>query len=95
MNDWEDLERFRALVLDMGLPHQEMAYFGVICPYCGKTDRIHRLDRPAELDSPPADYVRLWEQHAQDGELVVCKFCHQLLRLGPDRRMAKPLGEDA
>jgi uncharacterized Zn-finger protein len=93
MSEWEEIERFRALVLDMGLPRHEMAYFGVLCPYCGKSDRIHRLERPAELDSPPADYARLWEQYGRDGEPVVCKFCHQLLRFDSERGRVTPLTE--
>lgn len=81
MDLWERIERLRALVMEMGLPRHEMAYFGVACPYCGKSDRIHRLEEPSELEAAPEEYRQAWEEFGKEGELVLCKFCRQLLRL--------------
>jgi hypothetical protein len=81
MELWERIERLRSLVTEMGLPRHEMAYFGVVCPYCGKSDRIHRLEEPSELDAAPWEYHQAWQEFAGEGELVLCKFCRQVLRL--------------
>lgn len=93
MNLWARIERFRTLVTEMGLPRHETAYFGVTCPYCGKTDRIYRLEGPSELDQVSEEYSRMWEEFGKQGELVLCKFCRQLLRLEQGKK-AMALGVD-
>jgi hypothetical protein len=93
MEPREEIERFRALVMEMGLPHHEMTHFGLRCPYCGKSDRIHRLEPPGELVSFPADYGRMWKRFGQGGALVVCTFCRQLLRFHPAAGNVSPLAE--
>lgn len=81
MDIWARIERFRILVMEMGLPRHETAYFGVTCPYCGKTDRIYRLEEPSELEFACEQYTQAWQEFAKQGELVLCQFCRQLLRL--------------
>lgn len=93
MSDWQDIEGLRALVLDLGLPQHDLAMFGVSCPYCGKNDRIHKLEKPAELDDPPALYSQGWEQCRDQGELVLCKFCRHLLAFDQAAGRAAPLTE--
>mgnify|MGYP005832338553 CR=1 FL=1 len=94
MDLWSRIERFRTLVTEMGLPRDETAYFGVTCPYCGKTDRIYRLEEPSELDGAPEEYGQMWQEFAKQGELVVCKFCRHLLRLEEGQK-AVALGGDS
>lgn len=94
MDLWERIERLQALVMEMGLPRREMAYFGVVCPYCGKSDRIHRLEEPSELDPVPDEYRQAWVEFARGGELVLCKFCRQVLRLERGGG-ARPLVDDS
>ncbi|MEJ5378409.1 MAG: hypothetical protein WHX93_17690 [bacterium] len=91
MDLWERIERLRLLVMEMGLPRHETAFFGVTCPYCGKTDRIYRLEQPSELDPASDEYTQAWEEFAKQGELVLCKFCRHLLRM---ERGKKAVGLD-
>ncbi|GAB4268522.1 MAG: hypothetical protein Kow0092_22290 [Deferrisomatales bacterium] len=94
-NPWGDQERFRQLVLELGLPRPGTAYVGLRCPYCGKADRIHRLERPEELADPPVAYGELWRRYGAGGELVVCTFCRQLLqRRAGDGVVALPDGPE-
>jgi hypothetical protein len=73
-------------VMHQNPPHTETALFGTRCPYCGKSDRIRRLDPPQEPDD---EYARLWRQAANaEDNLGVCKFCHNLLRLESGRAAA-------
>ncbi len=91
MTSWEDIESYRQLIGELGLPHQDFALFGLRCPYCGKSDRINRLEKPEELETCPEEYRRLWEEFGEEGDLVVCKFCHGLLVMDKERRSATPL----
>ena len=91
MTNWEDIERYRNLIRDLGLPKRDLALFGIRCPYCGKSDRINPLEKPEELDPCPEDYRKLWEQFGQAGDLVVCKFCEVLLVMDKDQRSVTPL----
>ncbi len=93
MELWARIERFRTLVMELGLPRHETAYFGVTCPYCGKTDRIYRLEEPSELDQASEEYGQMWHEFAKEGQLVVCKFCRQLLCLEQGQK-AVALGGD-
>ena len=82
----ERYERLQKLVLDLGLPVARVHVLPARCPYCGKSDRIHALVDPAEERGVPAErreeYETLWEVFGGKG-MGVCKFCHQLVRLGP------------
>ena len=83
----QDIEQLRQLVLEHGLPLTDMALFGVMCPYCGKSDRVRALESPEELeDDLPPDALELYRQLYQslisgDPGLGVCKFCQNALRL--------------
>ena len=91
MTNWEDIEGYRQLIRELGLPRQDFALFGLRCPYCGKSDRINRLEKPEELETCPEEYQRLWKKFGGEGDLVVCKFCEVLLVMGKDRSSATPL----
>ena len=91
MTNWEQIERYRNLIRDLGLPKRDLALFGIRCPYCGKSDRINPLEKPEDLEPCPEDYRKLWEQFGQAGDLVVCKFCEVLLVMDKDRGSVTPL----
>ena len=93
MDEWEEIERFRAIVVELELPRHDFSLFGVMCPYCGKTDRIHKLEDPSELGEAPAEYDEIWNKFSPKGELVMCKFCRQILLLSESRGSASPLAE--
>lgn len=90
---WETIEQFRKLILEMGLPRNDYALFGVKCPYCGKSDRINRLESPEELKVCPEEYRSFWNQLRQGGDPVVCTFCRQVLSLDNGSHQAKPPAE--
>jgi len=84
---YQTAETLRRFVLDHGLPHTDMALIGLRCPYCGKSDRIRRLDSPRQMpgnfSTDERDlYSRLFSRLAAGGEdLGVCKFCQNPVRL--------------
>lgn len=92
------VEELKTFVLKHGLPQTDMALFGIMCPYCGKSDRIRQLEKPDALSekmdsNDTAIYVNLWDQLARsNGSLGVCKFCQNLLLL-QDEANAAPLYE--
>ena len=94
----EAVEQLRTFVLEQSLPQADMALFGIMCPYCGKSDRIRELEEPdalsAKMDSENiVFYSRLWDQlTSSNGSLSVCKFCQNLLLL-KDKASAAPLYE--
>jgi hypothetical protein len=94
----EAVEELRKFVLEHSLPTTEMALFGILCPYCGKSDRIRQLEDPQALagkigSENMALYFTLWDQLARGGgPLGVCKFCQNLLLLR-DMASAVPLYE--
>jgi hypothetical protein len=84
---FESLEKLKALILECGLPHTVFALFGIKCPYCGKSDRIHRLEAPEALadvvDSGKLrKYGEIWREVNPSGsQLGICKFCLNLLEI--------------
>ena len=94
----EAVEELKKFVLEHSLPKTEMALFGILCPYCGKSDRIRQLEDPQALagkigSENMALYFTLWDQLARGGgSLGVCKFCQNLLLL-QDKASAVPLYE--
>ena len=92
------VEELKTFVLEHGLPQTDMALFGIMCPYCGKSDRIRQLEEPdalAEKMDPKhiAFYVKLWNQLTRSNvSLGVCKFCQNLLLL-QGKACAAPLYE--
>ena len=91
MDEWEEIERVRAIVVELGLPRHDFVLFGVMCPYCGKSDQIHKLEDPSELGEIPAKYDEIWNKFRSKGELVVCKFCQQVMLFSEPRGSACPL----
>ena len=75
------VEQLKKLIITHGLPQTDMALYGIKCPYCGKSDRIHKLESPDDL--PPRiskddtiQYGNLWNQLKPVGSVLgVCKFC--------------------
>ena len=94
----EAVEELKTFVIKHGLPQTDMALFGIMCPYCGKSDRIRELEQPsvlgAKMDSKQvAFYLKLWDQLiGSTGSLGVCKFCQNLLLL-QDKASAAPIHE--
>jgi hypothetical protein len=92
MEPWQEMERFGALTLEMGLPRDGMAIFGLLCPHCGKSGRIHRPEPPRDLESPPTEYGRMWKRFSpRNGDMVVCAFARQSLKLDPEGGKVRPL----
>ncbi|WP_027357107.1 hypothetical protein [Desulfofundulus thermocisternus] len=94
----ETIEQFRNLVLKLGLPRTDMVLFGIVCPYCGKNDRIRPLEPPEELSKElgqqeMALYARVWRELHPDNSLAVCRFCRNILQVQTGARRAVPLGE--
>ncbi len=82
----QQYDRLQRLVLELDLPMSRVHVIPARCPYCGKSDRIHALVGPAEERGVPAErreeYATLWEAFGGK-DIGVCKFCRQLVRLGP------------
>ncbi|MGB9802860.1 hypothetical protein [Desulfofundulus sp.] len=95
----ETIEQFRNLVLTLGLPRTDVVLFGVICPYCGKNDRVRPLDPPEELKVEELGetnidlYDRIWRELQPGESLAVCKFCHNILQLQGGDQKGIPLYE--
>lgn len=89
MESAELLETLKDFILKNRLPSNDMALFGVLCPLCGKTDRIRQLESPEELreifeadDTGYIFYSQCWERFAKPPlTLGVCKFCNTPLLL--------------
>jgi hypothetical protein len=81
------VERLKTLIITNGLPQTDMALFGIKCPYCGKSDRIHKLEPPERLPAnfgveDAVQYGDLWRRlNPEAGSLGVCKFCLNPLQL--------------
>ena len=97
LNTWEAVEDLKKLVIELGLPLTEMAFYGIRCPYCGKSDRIRQLETPEELSGTVdgeilETYAGLWKQFAYpEAVLGVCKFCQNPLELIFKESKALPL----
>ncbi len=99
MRTYKDVQRLKDFVIDHGLPKSDMALLGIKCPYCGKSDRIRKLEAPADLPErfdPDGlkTYAELWRNLALSNMSPgVCKFCHNLLEIVQGRGEAKTLCE--
>jgi hypothetical protein len=97
LNTREAVEELKKIVIGLGLPMTDMALFGIICPYCGKSDRIRQLETPEDLtgtiDSESLEtYAWLWKQFVPAREILgVCKFCQNPLELFLKESKANPL----
>jgi hypothetical protein len=91
------VESFKHFILLHGLPANDVALFGVRCPYCGKSDRVRELEVPDTLRTILSaeeleTYGTFWVQLSKNGHnLAICKFCHNPLHLDPDANTAEPL----
>ena len=94
----EAVEELKKFVLGNGLPKMDLALFGIMCPYCGKSDRIRQLEEPnslaGKIDSEDLElYITLWNLLVRSNEsLGVCKFCQNPLLLD-NKSSAAPLFE--
>lgn len=81
MEDYDAVEKLKALIIKNNLPRTDTALFGIKCPYCGKSDRIHKLEPPADLsktiDTDDLElYSNLWDRlNPTENSLGTCKFC--------------------
>ncbi len=92
----QTIEDFRTFIMEHGLPDTEIALFGVKCPYCGKSDRIKKLDPPGDLGQVlDEEALTVYEAFFQemgdpDTSMGVCGFCRNCLTLKGGGR-AEPL----
>ena len=49
MENVEAIDKLKALIIENNLPQTDMSIFGIKCPYCGKSDRIRKLEPPEDL----------------------------------------------
>ncbi|HYH01830.1 MAG TPA: hypothetical protein VEC37_01910 [Bacillota bacterium] len=96
----EKIEKFKNLVMNLGLPVEDIVLFGVLCPYCGKNDRIRPLEQPGNLkgeleEVELTDYQELWiellNSEVENNGLAVCKFCQNVTFINSDLSAVKPL----
>jgi len=91
------IQNLKSLIIENDLPLTDMALFGIKCPYCGKSDRIHCLEPPQALaralDSTRlSQYADLWQRlDPLQAGLGVCKFCLNPLALDTRAGQAKAL----
>ncbi|UCH20479.1 MAG: hypothetical protein JSU83_18335 [Deltaproteobacteria bacterium] len=92
------VDELKRIIIEQGLPKTDMALYGILCPYCGKSDRIRKLESPGELQIQmnPRDlaiYRHFWDELLNpDTSLAVCKFCQNPLKL-PNNGQAQPINE--
>jgi len=90
MDIYTVVERFRTFIISNDLPRTEVALFGILCPYCGKSDRIRELEAPSHLDGiletrDICIYADLWQRLEPSSDMLgVCKFCRNPVRLFSD-----------
>lgn len=81
MENLESIEKLKALIIEYNLPQTDMSLFGIKCPYCGKSDRIRKLEPPEDLiDVIESEVLKLygdlWRQlNPSAARLGTCKFC--------------------
>ncbi|RJQ85639.1 MAG: hypothetical protein C4519_02950 [Desulfobacteraceae bacterium] len=97
MEIYAALESLKGLILECDLPRTDLALFGIKCPYCGKSDRIHPLEPPQDLialleRTQLERYSDLWQRlNPSQGDLGICKFCHNPLGLSLPEGIARTL----
>ncbi len=91
------VEQLKTLIITNGLPHTDVALFGIKCPYCGKSDRIHKLETPDDLPrnvsaEDAGQYGALWQELNPEASILgVCKFCHNPSELAVKSGQARVL----
>jgi len=89
-------EILQRLILEYELPRREQGLFGVMCPYCGKSDRIRLLESPEELDgdlrgTDRVVYSEAWHDLTDRvSSLGICRFCTNVLKLSEGNQNAFP-----
>lgn len=96
----EAIEQIKLFVIENDLPKTDMGIFGIRCPYCGKSDRIRKLEPPDALTGrlnarDMLVYATLWHQldPLDVSCLGVCRFCQNPLELFMNEGHAKTLDE--
>ena len=95
----DNIEKLQKILIEEGLPQTDRAFFGLKCPYCGKSDRIRELEPPQALEgvlgsSVLSVYEDIWRRLAMPGSVLgVCKFCQNPLRITSADAQAVPLTE--
>ncbi len=96
MIDSERIETLREIILQYNLPRSDLALFGVLCPLCGKTDRIRELEPLEDLKnmlSQDEKAVELFEYCYKEllktnFRLGVCKFCNMPIKIDSEKGQA-------
>jgi len=99
VQDSELIEQLKLFILENSLPMKDLALFGILCPLCGKTDRIRELENPQELQGLLSSettgfsfYKECWEKFIDAGHtMAVCKFCNTPLKLNLQKMEARIL----
>jgi hypothetical protein len=97
LENHEAIQNLKSLIIENDLPRTDMALFGIKCPYCGKSDRIHRLEPPHALarslnSTRLSQYADLWQRlDSLQAGLGVCKFCLNPLALDTKAGQARAL----
>lgn len=50
METHDIVRKLQRFIADHDLPKTDIALYGIKCPYCGKSDRIRKLEDPDELE---------------------------------------------
>jgi hypothetical protein len=91
------IDKLKALIIENNLPQTDMSIFGIKCPYCGKSDRIRKLEPPEDLTEVIESevlklYSELWRQlNPSAARLGTCKFCLNTVELVLSEGQAKAL----
>ena len=87
METLDVVQKLQRFIADHDLPKTDIALYGIKCPYCGKSDRIRKLEAPDELEGiiDPED-IKTYSDccvalSLPMGSLGVCKFCQNPLRI--------------
>jgi len=94
------IDKLKSLIIENNLPQTDMSIFGIKCPYCGKSDRIRKLEPPEDLTEVIESevlklYDDLWRQlNPSAARLGTCKFCLNPVELDLIEERAKALDHD-
>ena len=86
------------MIIEHNLPQNEMALYGLLCPLCGKTDRIRELEPPDDIvyivgEEDIEIYKNAWNKCLDESRVLgVCKFCNTPLSLDMEEMKAEFLG---
>ncbi|MGD9974358.1 MAG: hypothetical protein AB7S77_14955 [Desulfatirhabdiaceae bacterium] len=102
MDCYEAIQKIKLFVIENDLPKTDTGVFGIRCPYCGKLDRIRKLEPPEALSGRMSvesltEYQTIWHgfSFSPTSCLGVCRFCQNPLELSMDSGIARPLDDPA